>query len=64
MFKENDTILNIIRNLKWKASMQDKDIIDLIRHIVYLREQIKLRDRIILKLTLEIKQLKGETNEL
>ena len=44
--------------------MQDKDIIDLIRHIVYLREQIKLRDRIILKLTLEIKQLKGETNEL
>ena len=46
------------------TSMQDKDIIDLIRHIVYLREQIKLRDRIILKLKLEIKQLKGETDEL
>lgn len=45
------------------TSMQDKDIIDLIRHIVYLREQIKLRDRIILKLTLESKQLKGENDE-
>ena len=44
--------------------MQDKDIIDLISHIAYLREQIKLRDRIILKLKLEIKQLKGENDEL
>lgn len=43
--------------------MQDKDVIELIRHIAYLREQIKLRDRIILKLTLEIKQLKGENDE-
>lgn len=44
------------------TNMQDKDIIDLIRHIVYLREQIKLRDRIILRLKLESKQLKGGKN--
>lgn len=45
------------------TSMQDKDIIELIRHIAYLREQIKLRDRIILKLKLEIKELKGVNDE-
>lgn len=43
--------------------MQDKDVIELIRHIAYLRQQIKLRDRIILKLKLEIKQLKGEIDD-
>lgn len=43
--------------------MQDRDVIELIRHIAYLKQQIKLRDMVILKLKLEINQLKGENDE-
>lgn len=43
--------------------MQDKDVIELIRHIAYLKQQIKLRDRKISDFEIEIKQLKGENDE-
>lgn len=40
------------------ANLTDKDIIDLIRHITYLKQQLKIRDRMIIKIKLELEQLK------
>lgn len=40
------------------ANLTDKDIIDLIHYITYLKQQLKIRDRAITKIKLELEQLR------
>lgn len=44
------------------ANLTDKDIIDMIHYIVYLKQEIKLRDRALIKLRIEYEQFKKEVN--
>ena len=44
------------------ANLIDKDIIDMIHYIVYLKQEIKLRDRALLKLRIEYEQFKKEVD--
>ena len=44
------------------ANLTDKDIIDMIHYIVYLKREIKLRDRDLIKLRIEYEQFKKEVD--
>lgn len=44
------------------ANLTDKDIIDMIHYIAYLKQEIKLRDRALIKLRIEYEQFRKEVN--
>lgn len=44
------------------ANLKDKDIIDMIHYIVHLKQEMKLRDRALIKLRIEYEQFKKEVN--